>query len=237
MYRTINFTPLFNKNTFYKEINYNGGVDKTFHLRILETVAFPKTTIVKIGEVDGILELIFPKYSKTMHLFTFSSFIQEGEGEEKNIPSKNQILNDLLNFPKIPYLLGGTTPFVIDMMSFLTHDVFTNRHRKIFGIDCSGLLYFVTNGYLPRNTSQMWEIGKQVKDIEPLDIILFPGHVIIYLTDGKVIESRQFDGVTISKWEERISQIPKEYKIIRWYPQAFEEKFSQDAQNQILIQK
>jgi hypothetical protein len=228
MYRTATFTPLFNSPNFFSSLTSNGGVDQTFHLRILETVAFPKSKIVKIKEEGAIVRLLFPEYSLSQELFTFASFIEEAEAEKKQkLPSKEQILKSLIDFPKIPYLLGGNTPFSIDLHCPLSFDPFANRHRKLFGIDCSGLLYFVTNGNVPRNTSQMNAMGEEVNDLLPLDAILFPGHVIIYLGDNYVIESRQFDGVTISKWQERQKQIPT-YKIIRWYRQVFEEKLLRD---------
>jgi len=69
------------------------------------------------------------------------------------------------------------------------------------GLDCSGLLYYATNGYTPRNTSSLLNYGKPVQiaglkvdeiiqKVAPLDIIVWVGHVIIILDKEHIIESR-----------------------------------------------
>ena len=69
------------------------------------------------------------------------------------------------------------------------------------GVDCSGLLYEATHGYTPRNTSALITFGKPVSianlgsaqiinALEPLDILVWEGHVIIVLDRNRAIESR-----------------------------------------------
>lgn len=69
------------------------------------------------------------------------------------------------------------------------------------GVDCSGLLYEATNGYTPRNTDALIAFGGPVQiagltipqiieKVEPLDLIIWEGHVIIILGKNRAIESR-----------------------------------------------
>lgn len=219
MWRTKDYTPLFNTQDFINKIKSNGGVDETFHNRILETHIFPKRSIVILERKGGIVRVKVDDYPSNKKLYTKVDFLEVGEGMEKEpLPCKDVLLKSLLNFPKIPYLLGGTIPFPINLGAKALGNPFEDRQRQLFGIDCSGLLYYVTKGNVVRNTADYLSMGEEVFDLKPLDLIYFKGHVIIYLGAGKCIESRQFDGVTISLWEERKKSIPQDYKFIRWYP-------------------
>jgi hypothetical protein len=77
----------------------------------------------------------------------------------------------------------------------------TGKRLTLAGLDCSGLLYQATGGWTPRNTSQLLSFGRAVHvagktlpeiagNLEPLDLIVWKGHVIIVLDRGTVIESR-----------------------------------------------
>lgn len=66
--------------------------------------------------------------------------------------------------------------------------------------DCSGLLFWATNGYTPRNTSNLVSFGSGLsiswstideihKELKPLDIIVWVGHNIIILDNDEAIES------------------------------------------------
>ena len=69
------------------------------------------------------------------------------------------------------------------------------------GVDCSGLLYEATGGFTPRNTSALVTVWKSrpccrsehreiVGRLEPLDLIVWNGHVLIVLDRLRLIESR-----------------------------------------------
>jgi hypothetical protein len=219
MWRTKTFTPIFNTPDFIIKMSLNGGIDKTFHNRILETILFPKRAVSLIDDSEDIISIRSLDYEQDNKWYTNRCFLERGEQVEKAaLPSKKIILEKLRNFPKIPYLLGGTTPNPIFLELSLRYNPFENRHKKLFGIDCSGILHYVTNGYTPRNTSGLLKTYKRVDTLEPLDLILFPGHVIIYLGDGLCIESREIDGVIISLWQSRKQGIKAPYTFIRWYP-------------------
>ncbi|MCH9812225.1 C40 family peptidase [bacterium] len=214
--RTKSYTPMFNTQDFLEKMKKNGGIDATFHNRILETEIFPNRGVEVEQEFGEVVEVTCSDYPSDKKLFTSLSFLEEGEEKAKELmPSKEEILRRLLAFPSIPYLLGGTTPFATSLGLPFTGNTFTDRNRLLYGIDCSGLLYFVTGGNVARNTSDYLKEYQVVKEMEPLDLIYFPGHVIIYLGAGRCIESREFDGVTRSFWENRRKSLPSDHQIIR----------------------
>ena len=218
MLRTKTYTPLFNDPEFLEKMRANGGVDATFHNRLLETELFPKRKVSVVHQHGKAVEVLCKDYPSEKKLYTLSSFLEEGkEVAKKSMPPKKEMLARLQRFPKIPYLLGGTTPFATDLPIFLVGDLFADRNRRLFGIDCTGLLYFVSEGNVPRNSLDYLEAFFVVERLLPLDVVWFPGHVILYLGEGKCIESREVDGVTRSMWEERRKTLPSDYKILRFY--------------------
>ncbi|HDG61628.1 MAG TPA: hydrolase [Thermotoga sp.] len=78
-----------------------------------------------------------------------------------------------LEFTGVPYLWGGTSNF---------------------GFDCSGFvnrLYDFQGKGLPRDTDQLENFTKEVSldKVEPGDFMFFPGHVGMYIGEGKMIHS------------------------------------------------
>lgn len=117
---------------------------------------------------------------------------------------------------------------------------------RLAGLDCSGLLYEATNGVTPRNTSALVTHGKAVKiagknaadiaaQLQPLDLVVWPGHVLIVLDRGRIIESRLVcanptEGVRIRPLQAALAEIMKkrapvdviarkseEFVVRRWY--------------------
>ena len=125
------------------------------------------------------------------------------------------------------------------------------------GLDCSGLLYQATNGYTPRNTSSLVSYGapvriaglkvdQSIQKVEPLDIIVWRGHVIVILNKEHVIESRLDYGkykkglqggvrirrlkevlveimerrVPVDSYKDKVEERKKKFVIRRWYKQT-----------------
>ncbi len=85
-----------------------------------------------------------------------------------------------------------------------------NNEWIMRGVDCSGLLYEATNGYTARNTHELVYFGDAVKIegksasqitamIEPLDIIVWKGHVILVYDENNTIESSKSAGGVVKK--------------------------------------
>jgi hypothetical protein len=132
-----------------------------------------------------------------------------------------------------------------------TVDSSTRESWSMQGLDCSGLLYEATAGWTPRNTSALVAYGSSVRIagldadgivqiVQPLDLIVWKGHVMIVLDRKRLIESRldckgTAGGVTIRNLSEAlrrllVSRLPlneyegnnsgaqKGFVIRRWHP-------------------
>jgi hypothetical protein len=132
--------------------------------------------------------------------------VEKPPDRTKHLPDKRVIIAALSVSEGSAYLWGGNLREGIPQMINLYPPPATltreERSRWILqGLDCSGLLYQATGGFTPRNTSALTTFGTSVPiahlsvpqiiaAVEPLDIIVWPGHVIIVLDRNRVIESR-----------------------------------------------
>jgi cell wall-associated NlpC family hydrolase len=185
-------------------------------MREVEFIALPETiftiektinrgtaTIYQITTVD------YP-YPTEKGYYIDSRFVQTTDHlpprHIKLLPHKQVIISRLLSAEGSRYIWGGNVKAGIpQLLSFypphspLHPDI---RDQWILkGVDCSGLLYEATGGYTPRNSSSLLTFGKPlnianlrsdqiINAVEPLDIIVWEGHVIIILDRDRAIESR-----------------------------------------------
>lgn len=210
-------TPLFNtphiKEVFTPPIN----LDSRFLVNELETILYPNVTVT-YKKIGNSYQITTDDYPSKIPLYTHPHFL-DTTGETKPVkrerPTAKQMLTTLLNMPKLPYIWGGTFPEgVADLFKLFPQESnLTAWEWSLFhlrGIDCSGILYYASNGTLPRNTGPLWNVCNQISSPQkPLDLIFFPGHVIIYLGDGNVMESRQYNGTNIMPLANRIDEIEK----------------------------
>lgn len=96
-----------------------------------------------------------------------------------------------------PYLWGGTSPF---------------------GFDCSGLVqrlfHFVYNIWLPRDSRDQAGVGREVGlgEVAPGDLLFFPGHVAIWVGQGKILHASAREGmVALSS----LSELGREFLGVR----------------------
>ena len=78
------------------------------------------------------------------------------------------------------------------------------------GLDCSGLLFEATNGATPRNTSQLLKFGRSLlpsEQLKPLDMIIYPGHVLFVRDENTIIESKSPFGVRICSLIQRVKEL------------------------------
>lgn len=185
-------------------------LDEQHQIKELEFIAFPKTVfkIEEIIEKNGrtvykVTTGDYP-YSTNKGYFIDSRFVKTVETQPpdrlKKLPSKQTIIENLLSAEGTNYLWGGNYKDGIpQMLSFYkpasSLPGATTKVRDkwmLKGVDSSGLLYYATNGYTPRNSSRLVNFGSPVRiaglkieeivqKVEPLDIIEWIGHTIVIL--------------------------------------------------------
>lgn len=95
-------------------------------------------------------------------------------GGTYNPSTGNAIVDAAYSQIGVPYVWGGTTPYV--------------------GLDCSGLVqycYRQAGKSIPRTSGSILAGGTIVSDPQPGDICWTPGHVAIYIGNGQMIEAQQ----------------------------------------------
>jgi cell wall-associated NlpC family hydrolase len=112
---------------------------------------------------------------------------------------------------------------------------------SLAGLDCSGLLYQATGGWTPRNTSQLLAYGTGVNVagksaaelaalLEPLDLVVWNGHVLIVLDRETIIESRLEcgnkgnGGVVMTPLQRRLTEIMRTRRPVNSWPVAGKQK-------------
>ena len=121
------------------------------------------------------------------------------------LPSRYTIQSRMRQQLGTPYIWGGNSPVGSSRMLELYPsanqiDALTQAKWTMSGFDCSGLLFWATNGYTPRNTSKLitygtgidieWKTPEDIaKILKPLDVIVWRWHDRIVLDKGHIIES------------------------------------------------
>lgn len=234
-------TPVFNTPDISSVFGGADGrtvkVDGKGLIRELEFIALPGTAFEihqKYGKKDHeVLKVTtgdYPYDSKSLYID--NRFIRYSEKEPGNrvadLPAKKDILRALWALEGIPYMWGGNFSQGIDIMTEIYKpsgpiDGATEDLWKLKGVDCSGLLYEATGGHTPRNTSKLVTFGEALNisgldaravsmKLEPLDLIVWDGHVIMVMDDKTVIESSASKGVIRSGLIERVERVMRERK-------------------------
>ena len=164
----------------------------------LEMVLLPGSVVEKRG--DGVVTKEYPSV-KQLYIKDALEWSSTKPPERKRVlPTKTEMLRRLHAIPALPYLWGGN---VLD---------------DPYGIDCSGLVYYMTDGCTPRNSTDLCGLREvPVEEREPLDLVVWPGHVMIVLSKDEMIESRGGFGVVRTsfqkRWEEVLTHQPKVVRI------------------------
>lgn len=212
-------TPVLNTEDFRAVFGGRNGkslkTDSCGQVRNLEFIALPGTSFRLLEQFTAKGLKIFrvetddyPTPSEGS-LYIDSRFIElknvPPPARVKKLPSKREILARLKGGLGSPYVWGGNVQQGVgELMGMYYQGSFSKAERDFLtlaGVDCSGLLYQATDGTTPRNTSQLIFYGaglpiagkkadELTKLLEPLDLIVWNGHVIIVLDKETVIESR-----------------------------------------------
>jgi cell wall-associated NlpC family hydrolase len=243
-------------------------LDGCVQIRETEFVALPGTvfrteeTINRGGPVIYRVTTDDYPYPSAKGYFIDSRFVRTSAAllpqRQRNIPPRQTVIDNLLAAQGSRYVWGGNVREGIPrLLSFyppasgLRLSTATADLWQLRGVDCSGLLYEATGGFTPRNTSALVAYGAPVpikgldaeqiiRLVEPLDLIVWQGHVMIILDRERIIESRldchgNGGGVKVRSLREalidiRESRVPldnfptaadrgvKGFVIRRWFP-------------------
>lgn len=227
-------TPILNTPNFKEVYGERLPFDEQKLVREVEMIALPGMVFVVLQEVkEGILQVKTDDYPSSQCLYLdrrAGDRAIDNRKMKRELPSIDVILSRMVSKVGVPYVWGGNySPGIPEWaVWYPPKKVLTSyeEHHWLFkGVDCSGLLYEATDGVTPRNTSWLMKFGVEVvlEDVKPLDLILYPGHVIIALNKSEVIESsHEKGGVLISPLKKRIEEITKPMMVRRFHPASFQ---------------
>jgi hypothetical protein len=188
--------------------------DRCGQVREMEFIALPGTVFKILGETKSPAATIYQVETddypsptgKT--LYVDSRFIdlhqEQPSPRVRKLPGRERIIAALRDAGGSPYVWGGNMQGGVPGLEKFFYRNIPEKERSsvtLAGLDCSGLLYQATGGWTPRNTSQLLSFGTAVpvegqraediaRSLQPLDLIVWNGHVIIVLDHETVIESR-----------------------------------------------
>lgn len=260
----IRATPVLNSPDFSAVFGGKDGQtlqkDRCGLVRAVEFVALPGTVFTIKAElkkgsakVYRVTTADYP-YPSAAGYFIDSRSVQlekNKPGERRvQLPTVKEIVDRMASRLGTGYVWGGNLAAgiaeLLDWYGFPGGTYLQRRSWSLAGVDCSGLLYEATGGYTPRNTSSLVNYGNTVpvagKDaaaiaslLEPLDLLVWPGHVMIVLDDKRIIESRLVcnspaEGVRIRPLRNAVNELLQsrrpadaivngalEFVIRRWY--------------------
>lgn len=214
------------------------AVDRCGQLRAVEFVALPGTVFTILeelamekGTVYRVITADYP-YPARNGFYIDGRLVRREEARpperSRQLPARDEIVARLERMARLPYVWGGNIPEGVAELLRLYPPAARlteadERRWRLEGVDCSGLLYAATDGVTPRNTSSLVGYGSPVAvagrsareialRLSPLDLIVWPGHVLVVLDRERVIESRldcghAERGVVVSPLAERLKGI------------------------------
>ncbi len=214
-------------------------VDRCGQVRELEFIALPGSvfTIKKkqISGADIIYQVETDEYvaPPNVRLYVDGRFLDLRHSapppRRPSLPPRDEIVAALRAAVGNPYVWGGNAPDGVPELadrSFTVVGAGDRGRPALAGLDCSGLLYHATGGSTPRNTAQLLTYGSGVAIagkppaeittmLQPLDLIVWNGHVIIVLDRRTAIESRLEcgkpgnGGVVLTDLSQRLAEIAR----------------------------
>lgn len=211
-------TPVLNTSDFKAVFGGGNGkelkVDRCGQVRELEYIALPGTVFRLLKKqrygADDIYQVETDEYAApaNVRLYVAGRFLRLGlvapVSRRVSLPPRERVVATLRASGGNPYVWGGNVPDgVPELESWFYRGIGENDRKRLTlsGLDCSGLLYHATGGWTPRNTSQLITFGQGVPIagksapeiaslLQPLDLIVWNGHVVIVLDRQTSIESR-----------------------------------------------
>lgn len=218
------YVPVLNTYDFFLVFGGNDGSKvrlKDGLIAEMEFIALPGTAF-KVHEIVEFEDRHLKYYRVTTDEYDYpgdlyvdsrmvKDMYEQPPKRRKFVPKKADILAELNRLEGYPYMWGGNCADGLDFMLkyYKPLKKLTKEMKDLWtlkGVDCSGLLYQASNGCTPRNTSSLTDYGRAVdiegksadeiiKSLQPLDLIVLKGHVIIVYDENTVIESSPGIGV------------------------------------------
>jgi len=223
--------------------------DRCGQVRELEYIALPGTVFRILDEVKRngaeVYRVETEEYPAPAGkaLFVDSRFIALHSDQplrrQPILPQRDRVIETLKTAVGSPYVWGGNVrqgiPELLEM--FYRGELSTSAAKQLIlaGLDCSGLLYEATDGWTPRNTSELVSFGRGVPVadkaaaklagvLQPLDLIVWNGHVIIVLDNDTTIESRLEcgkpgnGGVVVTPLRQRLAEVLRTRRPVDTWP-------------------
>lgn len=219
--------PLFGNVKFYQELE-TGALcfDDQGLWRPLETILLPGSFVKAMIEPGNpICRVSTPNYPSASPLYTLVKLLSSDHQPQKPPSSLALFFEKIYSCLGLPYLWGGNLPEGTHALATLyperPRDPKTDQIYTLRGVDCSGLIYYASQGLTARNSSDLIRQGKAVTDLSALApgmLIGWKGHVLI-VTERGIIESKAQEGVILSNTKETIEALLKEKKFLPQWPQ------------------
>jgi cell wall-associated NlpC family hydrolase len=248
------YTPVLNtpyySNVFGGESGQRVKLDEKGLIREMEFIAMPNTVfeIVETVPVTNdylVYRVTTSDYQYDAALYIDSRFVTvtetKPEDRKQVMPSKEEIIKNLNALEGYTYMWGGNygdgiTKLLEYYQPAAELDEGTKSLWCLKGVDCSGLLYQATGGSTPRNTSSLIRYGtgldiqgKRAGEIhsmlQPLDLIVWAGHVIIVLDENTAIESTPSGGVHKSDLLSRLKSVMSERTAVNDWDSSKAKRF------------
>jgi cell wall-associated NlpC family hydrolase len=248
----VTSTPVLNTPDFKAVFGGTSGVaiktDRCGQVRELEYIALPGTVFTILKKLPTgsatIYQVETDEYTApaSARLYVDSRFLITGRTAMPQrvsaVQSRESILSALRAKVGSRYIWGGNVPDGVPAFSAWSNGSVREKDRGRYilaGLDCSGLLYHATGGRTPRNTAQLLTYGQGLAIagksspeiaalLQPLDLIVWSGHVVIVLDQQTTIESRlECDrqgngGVATTELSQRIAEIMRTRHPVNAWP-------------------
>lgn len=212
--------PVLNTADFHSV--FGGVTGKEVNVRGFEFVALAGMQFQVIEQVSShICRVQYPSYPLASLYLDLRFTQQTPLALHPPQLSRQQILSEMENLLGTPYVWGGNwsqgIPELLDY--YPPKEPLDEKIRiqwTLSGVDCSGMLFQILNGLVPRNTSELLQFGEEVSfsSLEPLDMILYPGHVLFVFDESLIIESKFPFGVIRRDRETRLKEVKQERYFI-----------------------
>lgn len=204
------------------------GLPYSFEFVALKGMVFEVQESIARGSAE--IYRIFCPFYPTQPLFLDSRFAKKTAGfsPSKALPQPHIILSRMVEMTGTPYVWGGNWKAGIpELLAYYPSkkpiDDRTSILWTLSGVDCSGLLFEATEGATPRNTSELIRFGSPVplaSPLQPLDMIVYPGHVVFVKDKETTIESKFPFGVIQRDLSTRLWELEaKRKRLENWTQQ------------------